>query len=163
MKIRTYSFFRRCGYGMAALLALVVCGISAYALFFRPQLPECQATLWVTNQLKDKTMRRVLLISIAPEGARRAKVLIHGSFFDGYVRYNIDRAVIMDYQRQGDNYTFTVRENNNRPADSLIAPELNRRMPMQGQQYHLRIEQIDSQRFLFVGNYAPLFVCSAVR
>ncbi|CAI1065596.1 MULTISPECIES: hypothetical protein [Serratia] len=160
MKTVSYSFFYRYRYLMLALLAMVGCAVSAYALWVKPQIPECRAVVWVADQMGGEAMRRALLISVVPNGARRANVIINGSFFVGDARYNIDRVVMANYRRKGDNYTLTIAANIKRPQDSLASPELNRRLPMAGLQYHLRIERIDSRHFLFVSNAKPLFVCT---
>ncbi|MBH2760521.1 hypothetical protein [Serratia ureilytica] len=160
MKARGCSFFRAYCYGLLAVLALVCCGASAYLLFFKPQVPECRAVLWMSNQQGDKALRRALLISVLPDGARRAVVRINGSLFDNDVRYNIDRALELDYRRLGSNYTFNVVSNTRMPQDTLKSPELNLRLPLEGRQYHLRIEQVDKHHFLFVNNYGPMFVCA---
>ncbi|BEN13846.1 hypothetical protein SMETP3_43340 [Serratia marcescens] len=160
MKTVGYKFFHRYRYVLLALLALLGGAVACYSLWFKPQIPECRAVIWATNRLEGETLRRALLISVVPNGARRANLIVNGSFFVGDARYSIDRVVVADYQRQGNNYTFTMVANNKRPHDSLTLPELNRRLPMVGQQYHLRIEQIDSRHFLFVSNSEPLFVCT---
>ncbi len=160
MKTAGYNFLVRYCYVLLALLALVGGAAACYSLWFKPLLPECRAVVWATNRLEGETMRRALLISVVPNGARRANLIINGSFFVGDTRYSIDRVVVADYQRQGNNYTFTMVANNKRPHDDLALPELNRRLPMVGQQYHLRIERIDNQHFLFVSNSGPLFVCT---
>ncbi|QUY46661.1 hypothetical protein JK621_14455 [Serratia plymuthica] len=160
MKTVGYNFLRRYRYALLASLALLGTIAAFYSLLLKPQIPECRAVVWATNQLEGETMRRALLISVVPDGARRANLIINGSFFVGDARYNIDRVVVADYQRQDNNYIFTMVANNRRPQDTLKLPALNRRLPMVGQQYHLRIERIDSRHFLFVSNAEPLFVCT---
>ncbi|MEX5714580.1 hypothetical protein IC615_06195 [Serratia ureilytica] len=51
-------------------------------------------------------------------------LLLSGSFFDGDTRYTIERAMIMDYQRQGSNYTLRRKEAVRKPQDNLIMKRL---------------------------------------
>jgi hypothetical protein len=124
-----------------------------------PQVPECRASMRVHNQDKDAAMERVLLVSIVPEGARQLTMLMSGSFFDGDTRYVVDRSVEMSYQRRGSNYTMWVTKNTRKPQDSVVREDMNRRLPIAGQQLHLRIERIDRHHYLFTDNHSPLFVC----
>ncbi len=132
---------------------------AAYVLFAMPQVPECRASMRVHNHDKDAAMERVLLVSIVPEGARQLTMLMSGSFFDGDTRYVVDRSVEMSYQRRGSNYTMWVTKNTRKPQDSVIREDMNRRLPIAGQQLHLRIERIDRHHYLFTDNHSPLFVC----
>ncbi|NRN14042.1 MULTISPECIES: hypothetical protein [Serratia] len=112
------------------------------------------------DQFSDRPTRRVLLVSVVPEGPHSAAILLSGSFFDGDRRYTIERTMMMDYQRKGSNYTLRVKERVRKPLDDLNDEELNRRLPMLAPLLHWRIEQLDSQHYLFSGNHAPLFVCA---
>ncbi|HGM6909409.1 MULTISPECIES: hypothetical protein [Serratia] len=160
MKTLCYNFFWRSRYGVLLVFSLIIGGISGYWLFLKPQIPACRAVVGMTNQREGKTIQRILLISVAPDGPRRATVLINGSLFDGATRYNVGRTVTLDYRRRGEDYIFTVVKNSIRQQDSVVRPDLNKHLPMVGQQYHLRIEQIDSSHYMFIANYGPLFVCS---
>lgn len=71
----------------------------------------------------------------------------------------VDRSVEMSYQRRGSNYTMWVTKNTRKPQDSVIREDMNRRLPIAGQQLHLRIERIDRHHYLFTDNHSPLFVC----
>ncbi|MBF4185625.1 hypothetical protein ISX56_00635 [Serratia ureilytica] len=68
--------------------------------------------------------------------------------------------MIMDYQRQGSNYTLRRKEAVRKPQDNLDNEALNRRLPMSAPLIHWRIEKIDERHYLFSGNHAPLFVCT---
>ncbi|EPE3626030.1 hypothetical protein I5T97_05475 [Serratia marcescens] len=160
MKARICSWGWRWRYALVSLLAAAACVVAGYFLFFKPQIPECRAVVRIMNQLQGKTTQRVILMSIVPDGARSITVLLNGSYFDGDVRYVISRAVAMDYQRWGNNYTLLVKENIKKPQDTVVKDELNRRLPMAGKQMHLRIERIDQHHYLFIDNHSPLFVCA---
>ncbi|HFF8969038.1 MULTISPECIES: hypothetical protein [Serratia] len=146
-------------YALLVFAALACCCAAAYVLFAMPQVPECRASMRVHNHDKDAAMERVLLVSIVPEGARQLTMLMSGSFFDGDTRYVVDRSVEMSYQRRGSNYTMWVTKNTRKPQDSVIREDMNRRLPIAGQQLHLRIERIDRHHYLFTDNHSPLFVC----
>ncbi len=147
-------------YALLGAMAIAGCGVSAYFLFFKPQIPECRAVLRSTDQLPDQLMQRVLLVSVVPEGARSVTLLLSGSFFDGDTRYTIERAMIMDYQRQGSNYTLRRKEAVRKSQDNLDNEALNRRLPMSAPLIHWRIEKVDERHYLFSGNHARLFVCT---
>ncbi|WP_204348250.1 hypothetical protein, partial [Stenotrophomonas maltophilia] len=71
-----------------------------------------------------------------------------GSFYQGDTRYDISRAVVFSYQRQGSNYALKVDENIRKPSDTVTKDEMNRRLPVLGVLYHLRIEQVDRHHYL---------------
>ncbi|HGM5434666.1 TPA: hypothetical protein ACKPY3_001967 [Serratia marcescens] len=151
---------KRYGYIITALLAMGCCVTSAYFLFFEPQIPACQAVEHVTDNIAGKSIERVLLVSFVPEGRRSMSILLNGRLYDGENRYVIERVLLVDYKRQGKNYTLLVKDNIIKPHDSMVREDLNRRLPMKGTQLHWRIEQIDSRHFLFADNHAPLLVCA---
>ncbi|MGQ6475945.1 hypothetical protein ACUNE3_22815 [Serratia sp. IR-2025] len=161
MKIRFFKLIWNWRYILLSSVALVLCGVSAYILFIKPGIPECRATVRVTNQLKDVTLQRILLISIVPEGARQATVLLNGSFFSDSVRYNVDRALVVGYEHRGSYYTLQIKESRRNPQDSVASEKLNSRLPVAGQQLHLRVERLDRHHYLFVDNYSPIFVCTS--
>lgn len=161
MKAGAANLIKRYSYGMVALLAVGCCTIAAHFLFFKPQIPECRAVEHVTDNVGDRSIERILLVSIVPDGRRQVTILLNGRLYDGKHRYVIERALMMDYGRQGNNYTLLVKENIKKSQDNVDREELNRRLPDKGQQLHWRIEQIDSRHFLFADNHAPLFVCTA--
>lgn len=163
MKTRFFNFIGRRRYALLSAAALLIGAVSAYSLFIKPAIPECRATVKVTNHLKDVTLQRILLVSIVPEGARQAAVLLNGSFFSNGARYNIDRALVVEYQRRGSYYNIRVKESRRNPQDSVASEMLNKRLPVAGQQLHLRVEQLDEHHYLFVDNYAPTFVCTSSR
>ncbi|MCC4106627.1 hypothetical protein [Serratia ureilytica] len=160
MKAGRNSLLWRYRYLFLAMIAVLCCGISAYHLFFVPQIPECRAVMRATYQLEGKAIQRILLVSVVPEGRRRVSVLLSGSFFDGDTRYTIERALVLDYQREGKNYTLRLKESVRKPQDNLENEDLNRRLPMSAPLLHWRIEKIDERHYLFSGNHAPLFVCA---
>ncbi|MEN4170716.1 hypothetical protein [Serratia marcescens] len=159
MKLVVSSRIWRYRYALLTTAAAVTFGISVYFLFFKPQIPECRATVRVENQIKDKKLQRVLLVSVVPKGARQFTVLLNGSFFTGDTRYVVDRAITVDYQREGNHYTMQVKENNIKLLDTVKDDELNRLLPRVGKQQHMRIEQVDKYHYLFASNLSPLFVC----
>lgn len=159
MKPTASSRLWRYRYVLLTVAAVLCCGISAYFLFFKSQIPECRAAVRVENQIKGKTLQRVLLVSVVPKGARQFTLLLNGSFFDGDARYVIDRVVTMDYQREGGNYTMQVKENSMKLQDTVRDKKLSRMLPRVGEQEHMRIEQVDKYRYLFSSNLSPLFVC----
>lgn len=161
MKAGACNVMKRYGYGVVVLLAIGCCAISAYFLFFRPQIPECQAVEHVTDHVAGRTIERVLLISLVPDSRRRVTVLLNGRIADGKDRYVVERALVMDYQRQGNNYLLLVKENIKKSQDNVERADLNRRLPEKGQRLHLRIEQIDNRHFLVADNHAPFYVCVA--
>lgn len=150
-------------YVLLSALALAICTVSAYFLFMRPGIPECRATVRVTSQLKDATLQRILLVSVVPEGARQATILLNGSFYINGVRYNVDRALVVDYQRRGSYYNMQIKESRRNPQDSVASEMLSSLLPVAGQQLHLRVEQLDKHHYLFVNNYSPSFVCTSSR
>ncbi|HAT3683687.1 TPA: hypothetical protein I8552_004575 [Serratia marcescens] len=161
MKIRNYDrFWRRC---YLALIAAAVGGgvVSGYFLFAKPRIPECRAMMRVVNDEQGKTLKRVLLLSVVPDGARQVSLLLNGSFYDGDVRYRIDRIVTMEYHYQNGNYLLHVKQNSKKPQDSVRSEALNHRLPTVGQQLHLHIERLDRRHYLFVSNNSPLFVCTS--
>lgn len=139
-----------------------LCGVRLF-LFMKPGIPECRATVRVTNQLKDATLQRILLVSVVPEGAGQAIILLNGSLYSNGVRYNIDRALVVNYQRRGSYYNMKIRENRLNPQDSVASETLSNLLPVVGQQLHLRVEQLDKHHYLFVNNYSPSFVCTSSR
>ncbi|EMH4079062.1 hypothetical protein [Serratia ureilytica] len=163
MKIRFFKFMWRRRYVLLSALALAICAVSAYFLFMKPGIPECRATVRVTNQLKDATLQRILLVSVVPEGAGQAIILLNGSLYSNGVRYNIDRALVVNYQRRGSYYNMKIRENRLNPQDSVASETLSNLLPVVGQQLHLRVEQLDKHHYLFVNNYSPSFVCTSSR
>ncbi|CAI2526645.1 Uncharacterised protein [Serratia ficaria] len=161
MKAGTANLIKRYGYGAAVLLAIGGCAVAAYLLFFKPQIPECRAVEHLTDNVAGRTIERVLLISLVPDGRRQLTVLLNGRIADGKDRYVVERALVMDYQRQGNNYSLLVKENIKKSQDNVERADLNRRLPEKGQRLHLRIEQIDSRHFLVADNHAPFYVCVA--
>ncbi|MFO6502166.1 hypothetical protein ACLD9R_16900 [Serratia marcescens] len=151
---------KRYGYAIAALLAMGCCAVAGYFLFFRPQIPECRAVEHVTDNIAGRSVGRIVLINVVPDGPRRINILLNGRAYDGKDHYVISRTLVMDYRRQGNNYTLWVKENIKKPHDSIRLEDFNRRLPVEGMQIHWRIEQIDSRHFLFADNHAPLFVCA---
>lgn len=151
----------RCRYALLMIAAILGCGIFAYYLFFKPQIPECRAVVRAVNDLPEGSLQRILLVSVVPDGPRRATILLNGSFYEGDTRYVIARVLQLEYQRQGSNYALQVKKNVRRPTDSVVKDELNRRLPAVGGVYHLRIERLDRYHYLFAGNYSPFFVCSS--
>ncbi|QXX96914.1 hypothetical protein IM817_01405 [Serratia marcescens] len=161
MKARICNRLWRWRYPALAMAALVSCAASGYFLFAKPRLPECRALVRVVNHEQGKTLTRVLLLSVVPDGPRQATLLLNGSFFDGDARYVIDRIVKMDYRYQNGNYLLQFKENIKKPQDTVKQEALNRRLPIAGHQMLLRIEQLDPRHYLFVGNHSPLFVCTS--
>ncbi|HGM5336604.1 TPA: hypothetical protein ACKP2J_001016 [Serratia marcescens] len=162
MKAGGCNLVKRYSYGILAFIALGCCTLAGYALFFKPQIPECQAVLHITDNSAGHSVDRVVLVGVVPDGRRRLTLLLNGRVNDGKNRYVIERIVVMEYRRQGSNYTLYVEKNIRKAFDSLTAENLNRRLPVEGQQLHWRIEQVDNRHFLFVDNHAPLFVCSTL-
>lgn len=161
MKAGACNLMKRYGYGILALLAIGCCAVAMYFLFFKPQIPECRAVEHVTDNVAGRTIERVLLISVVPDGRRQVTILMNGRIVDGKERYVVERALVMDYRRQGNNYSLLVKENIKKSQDNVEREDLNRRLPEKGQQLHLRIEQIDSRHFLVADNHAPFYVCVA--
>ncbi|AGE16128.1 MULTISPECIES: hypothetical protein [Serratia] len=151
---------KRYGYAIAALLAMGCCAIAGYFLFFRPQIPECRAVEHVTDNIAGRSVERIVLINVVPDGPRRINILLNGRVYDGKEHYVVSRTLVLDYRWQGNNYTLWVKENIKKPHDSIRLEDFNRRLPVEGMQLHWRIEQIDSRHFLFADNHAPLFVCA---
>ncbi|WP_415422790.1 hypothetical protein ACMHYR_01565 [Serratia marcescens] len=151
---------KRYGYAIAALLAMGCCAIAGYFLFFRPQIPECRAVEHVTDNIASRSVERIVLINVVPDGPRRINILLNGRVYDGKEHYVVSRTLVLDYRWQGNNYTLWVKENIKKPHDSIRLEDFNRRLPVEGMQLHWRIEQIDSRHFLFADNHAPLFVCA---
>lgn len=114
----------------------------------------------ITNTMPNEVWKRLLLVSIVPDGPRKATVLLNGSFYQGDTRYDISRAVVLSYQRHGSNYALRVDENIRKPADTVTKDEMNRRLPVVGTLYHLRIEQVDRYHYLVSNNHSPWFVCA---
>jgi len=160
MKAGACKRMRRYGYVIVALLAVGCCTISAYVLFFKPQIPECRAVEHVTDNVAGRTIERIVLVNVVPDGPRRVNILLNGRAYDGKERYVVSRTLVLDYRRQGNNYTPWVKENIKKPHDSIRLEDFNRRLPVEGMQLHWRIEQIDSRHFLFADNHAPLFICA---
>ncbi|HEJ7283204.1 hypothetical protein ACUZX0_13770 [Serratia marcescens] len=151
---------KRYGYAIVALLAMGCCAIAGYFLFFKPQIPECRAVEHVTDNIAGRSVERIVLINVIPDGPRRINILLNGRVYDGKDHYVVSRTLVMDYRRQGNNYTLWVKENIKKPHDSIRLEDFNRRLPVKGMQLHWRIERLDTQRFLFADNHAPLFVCT---
>ncbi|WP_274864582.1 hypothetical protein [Serratia marcescens] len=162
MKAGVCNQVKRYRYGILALTALGCSALAGYSLFFKPQIPECRAVMHVTDSVGGRSVDRVVLVGIVPDGRRRITLLLNGRVNDGNNRYVIERIVIMEYRRQGSNYTLHVEKSIRKAFDSLEPGNLNRRLPAEGQLLHWRIERIDSRHFLFVDNHAPLFVCSTL-
>ncbi|HID9396030.1 TPA: hypothetical protein ACXIY6_004338 [Serratia marcescens] len=160
MKTALSKRFWRYRYALLSLVAVLGCGISAYFLFLKPGMPECRAVLYMSDQISDKLIQRVLLVSVVPDGPRKATLLVNGSLFDGDRRYVIDRILLVDYQKQGSNYRLHLKEKIRKPLDNLEKEDLNRRLPMSAPVFHWRIEQVDQRHYLFTGNNAPFFVCT---
>lgn len=160
MKAGGYKLMRRYGYLLLALSALGCCAVAAYFLFFKPQIPECRAVEHVIDNVAGRSVERIVLVNVVPDGRRRINILLNGRVYDGKERYVVSRVLVLDYRRQGSNYTLLVKENIKRPHDSIKLEDFNRRLPEQGMQLHWRIERIDSRHFLFADNHAPLFVCA---
>lgn len=160
MKAGACKRMRRYGYVIVALLAVGCCTISTYVLFFKPQIPECRAVEHVTDNVAGRTIERIVLVNVVPDGPRRVNILLNGRAYDGKERYVVSRTLVLDYRRQGNNYTLWVKENIKKPHDSIRLEDFNRRLPVEGMQLHWRIEQIDSRHFLFADNHAPLFICA---
>ncbi|CAI1845238.1 Uncharacterised protein [Serratia marcescens] len=160
MKAGGCKLMKRYGYAIAALLAVGGCAGAAYFLFFKPQIPECRAVEHVTDNVAGRTVERIVLINVVPDGRRQVNILLNGRAYDGKARYVISRTLLLGYRRQGNNYTLWMKENIRKPHDSIRLEDFNRRLPVEGMQLHWRIEQIDSRHFLFADNHAPLFVCA---
>ena len=160
MKAGACKRMRRYGYVIVALLAVGCCTTSAYVLFFDPQIPEGRAVEHVTDNVAGRTIERIVLVNVVPDGPRRVNILLNGRAYDGKERYVVSRTLVLDYRRQGNNYTLWVKENIKKPHDSIRLEDFNRRLPVEGMQLHWRIEQIDSRHFLFADNHAPLFICA---
>ncbi|BEM30909.1 hypothetical protein SME05J_44790 [Serratia marcescens] len=160
MKAGVYELLWRYRYGALMAIALFISACAMHRLFFTPRLPECSAVMRVANHNGESRHERVLLLKLIPHGTREATLLLNGSFLDGNNKYVISRVARLEYHRLGDNYTFWVKSNIRNPQDTLVSEALNRRLPMKGQQYHVRIEQVDASHFLFVDNLSPYFVCS---
>lgn len=160
MKAGACKPMKRYGYTLMAVLAIGCCAIAAYSLFFKPQIPECRAVEHVTDNVAGRTLERIVLVNVVPDGPRRVNILLNGRAYDGQNRYVVSRTLVLDYRRQGNNYTLRVKENIKKPHDSIRLEDFNRRFPVEGMQLHWRIEQIDSRHFLFADNHAPLFVCT---
>ncbi|HFZ1934508.1 hypothetical protein I5N09_16985 [Serratia marcescens] len=141
-------------------LAIGCCAIAAYFLFFKPQIPECRAVEHVIDNVAGRTVERIVLVNVVPDGPRRVNILLSGGADDGKNRYVVSRTLVLDYRRLGNNYTLQVKENIKKPHDSIRLEDFNRRLPVEGMQLHWRIEQIDSRHFLFADNHAPLFICA---
>ncbi|MBH3108765.1 hypothetical protein I5P92_14165 [Serratia ureilytica] len=161
MKARICNLLRRWRFPALAGAALMGCAASGYFMFAKPRMPECRAMVRIVNQEQGKTLTRVLLLSVVPDGPRQMTLLLNGSLSDGDTRYTIDRIVRMEYRFQGGNYLLQIKENIKKPQDSLKQEALNRRLPMVGQHLHVRIEQLDRRHYLFVDNHSPLFVCTS--
>jgi len=159
MKAGGCSLMKKYGYAIAAMLAIGCSAVSAYFLFFKPQFPECQAVLHVTDNVAGRAVERITLVNYVPSGRRQVTALLNGRGYDGNKRYVVSRILVMDYQRQGNNYSLLVKESILKPNDSIQFENTHRRLPMKGTQLHWRIERIDRRHFLFADNHAPLFVC----
>ncbi|AUU10012.1 Uncharacterised protein [Serratia marcescens] len=160
MKTRNCSRIWRYRFALLSMASALSCGIAGYMLFVKPQIPECRAVVQLTNEMPNEVWKRLLLVSIVPDGPRRATVLLNGSFYQGDTRYDISRAVVFSYQRQGSNYALKVDENIRKPSDTVTKDEMNRRLPVLGVLYHLRIEQVDRHHYLVSNNHSPWFVCA---
>jgi len=154
------SRMRRYGFPLLLMAATLCCGMSGYFLWFKPRLPECRAGMRLADQVPGSLMQSVLMISVVPQGARGVTLLLNGSVYDGDTRYVVDRILMMDYRKQGDNYTLRLKEKLRKPQDNLEKEELNRRLLMSAPVLHWHVEQLDSRHYLFSGNYAPFFVCA---
>ncbi|MBM0402063.1 MULTISPECIES: hypothetical protein [unclassified Serratia (in: enterobacteria)] len=159
MKAGVYSSAYRHRYAIVAAVAVLVCCVSTYFLFFKPQIPQCTAVERFVNQYEGKMLERTLLVSVVPDGVRHATILFNGSVLYDGKRYIIERSLGIDYRKWGGNYEFRVRENIKKPPDTLQDEALNRSLPMEGQTIHLRIEKMDARHYLFVDNHAPYYVC----
>lgn len=74
---------KRYGYAIAALLAMGCCAIAGYFLFFKPQIPECRAVEHVTDNIAGRSVERIVLINVIPDGPRRINILLNGRVYDG--------------------------------------------------------------------------------
>ncbi|KMJ11038.1 hypothetical protein SN04_03578 [Serratia marcescens] len=160
MKVGVCKSMKRYGCTLMIFLAIGCCAIAAYFLFFKPQIPECRAVEHVIDNVAGRTVERIVLVNVVPDGPRRVNILLSGGADDGKNRYVVSRTLVLDYRRLGNNYTLQVKENIKKPHDSIRLEDFNRRLPVEGMQLHWRIEQIDSRHFLFADNHAPLFICA---
>jgi hypothetical protein len=160
MKVGACKLMKKYGYAMAAMLAIGCSAVSAYFLFFKPQIPECHAIEHVTDNIGGRTIERIVLVNFVPSGRRQVTALLNGRAYEGNNRYVVSRILVMDYVRRGNNYDLLVKENIVKPHDTLRVEDFNRRLPVEGIRLHWRIEQLDSKHFLFADNHTPLFVCT---
>ncbi|MEL5308196.1 hypothetical protein [Serratia nevei] len=160
MKTRVCRRIWQYRFALLSTAAILISAIAGYRLFVKPQIPECRAVVQITNTMPNEVWKRLLLVSIVPDGPRKATVLLNGSFYQGDTRYDISRAVLLSYQRHGSNYALRVDENIRKPADTVTKGEMNRRLPVVGALYHLRIEQVDRYHYLVSNNHSPWFVCA---
>ncbi|CAI0926882.1 hypothetical protein [Serratia entomophila] len=143
---------------LAVLLMIITASLCVISM--PPVLPECKAVLRSTNEVAGRKIDRVLLISVMPSGWREVTFLLNGRILDGKEKFAVSRAVIMSSEWQGKYVHLQVTENNKAPGDSVKLAELERLLPVLGQNYYVNIEQLDDKSFIFIDNHAPMFVCT---
>ena len=160
MKVGTSKFIYRNRYVLlsAALFSSTI--IAGYFAATKAEVPECRATLRVLNHEGGEELERVMMVSIIPIGWHQVAVLLNGNFIADETKYTLDRRITMSYRRNGEHFNFLVEKSIKQPRDSVNRKDLDQRLPMQGLQYHMLIEQLDKNHFLFSNNFAPFFICT---
>ncbi|MGP3070579.1 hypothetical protein [Serratia nevei] len=160
MKVGISNFIFQSRYILLSAMLFFSIIIACYFATTKAEVPECRATLRVLNHEGDEELERVMMVSMIPIGWHRVVLLLNGYFIADETKYTLDRRITMSYRRNGEHFNFLVEKNIKQPRDSVNREDLEKRLPMQGLQYHMLIEQLDKDHFLFSTNSAPFFICT---
>lgn len=160
MKINMAKIYNRKCYLTILFSLLGVLAVSLYVISSSPALPECKAVTHAINEVAGKRIERIVLISVVPSGWRKATFLLNGRIVDGNEKYTVSRSVVVSYKQQGKYYHLQVEENNKNPGDNVGKTDLERFLPAKGQISYIHVEQVDDEKFMFIDNHSPIFLCT---
>ncbi|HEM7134009.1 TPA: hypothetical protein U2I51_003511 [Providencia rettgeri] len=88
-------------------------------------------------------------------------LVMNGNLHQNGVNYNISRKYILNYEIQDEHFFSKVERIFIDPADQVGEKSGIHQIPKLNQTFVFKVVKLDSNRFLFLENLAPIFICTS--
>lgn len=145
-----------------SLLSVLIISVMSFLMFSLHSVPACKAVVKVIRTYDGEKKESVILVNLVPSGFREMTFIVNGQAASAQQGYTLSRMIEADYTYQSGYYYFRVKDIKKMPADNIVEDAVSKTLPIVNSRYFfLKVEALGEKSFVFTGNRAPAFVCTA--